>query len=189
MIEKDVVAALAQFLKFDLERRGLRVVLTRPGDTALSFEDRAALANAFPGAIFLTLHVASSGQPGTAIAYSLAPLAASAPTTPPADQPPPSVPSFLTPWQDAQLRFAGESQRLAGLLQLQLAQRFKGSPKTPQQGVIRQLRFVERPAVAVEIASAAVQQRQQLERMGPGLAEAFLRAIESFRQPAEAGKP
>jgi N-acetylmuramoyl-L-alanine amidase len=188
VIEKDVVATLAQSLKHEFERQGARVVLTRSGDLAPSFADRAALANALPGAVFLTLHVASSGPAGTAIAYSLAPPAAPA-TTAPTDQAPAAVPAFLIPWQDAQLRYLGESRRLAELLQIQLAQKFKGSPETPQRGAIRQLRLVEHPAVAVEIASAAVEQRQQLDRMAPGLAEAFLRALEAFRQPVEAGKP
>jgi N-acetylmuramoyl-L-alanine amidase len=188
VIEKDVVATLAQSLKHEFERQGVRVVLTRSGDLAPSFADRAALANALPGAVFLTLHVASSGPVGTAIAYSLAPPAAPAPSGS-KDQAPAAVPAFLTPWEDAQLRFMGGSRRLAELLQIQLAQKFKGSPETPQRGAIRQLRLVEHPAVAVEIASAAVEQRQQLDRMAPGLAEAFLRALEAFRQPAEAGKP
>src|ERR1700693_777216 len=80
VIEKDVVATLAQSLKREFERQGVRVVLTRPGDTAASFDDRAAIANALPGAVFLTLHVASSGPAGTAIAYTLGPPAAPART-------------------------------------------------------------------------------------------------------------
>ena len=203
VVEKEVVASLAQSLKREFERQGLRVVLTRGGDSTSGFDDRAAIANALPGAVFLTLHVASSGEAGTAIAYSLAGTAAAPASAPPAngppsngppstspkDQPPSPAPSFLIPWQDAQLRFVAESRRLAELLQIQLAQQFKGSPETPQRGAVRQLRLVGHPAVAIEISSVAVEQRQQLERMAPGLAEAFLRALEAFRQPAQAGKP
>lgn len=189
VVEKEVVASLAQALRRDFERQGMRVVLTRSGDTAPSFDNRAALANALPGAVFLTLHIASSGPAGTAVAYSLAPPATAAAASGAKDQPAAAVPSFLIPWQDAQLRFLGESRRLAELVQIQLAQKFKGSPETPQRGAVRQLRLVEHPAVAIEIASVAVEQRQQLERMASGLAEAFLRALEAFRQPAQAGKP
>lgn len=203
-MEKEVVASLAQSLKREFERQGLRVVLTRTGDNTSGFDDRAAIANALPGAVFLSLHVASSGEAGTAVVYSLAETAAAAtpsaaPASSPAgssplgssskDQPASAVPSFLIAWQDTQLRFMAQSRRLAELLQIQLAQKFKGSPETPQRGAVRQLRLVGHPAVAIEIASVAVQQRQQLEKMAPGLAEAFLRALEAFRQPAEAGKP
>jgi N-acetylmuramoyl-L-alanine amidase len=202
--EKEIVASLAQSMKRELERQGLRVVLTRTGDATFSFDDRAAIANALPGAVFVTLHVASLGEPGTAIAYSLAdipagppasdapggnPAATSPPPNNPREQPAGALPAFLIPWQDAQLRFIAESRRLAELLQIQLAQKFKGSPEFPQRGAVRQLRLVGRPAVAIEIASVALPQRQQLERMGPGLAEAFLRALEAFRRPGEAGKP
>jgi N-acetylmuramoyl-L-alanine amidase len=189
VVEKDVVATLAQVLKLELERQGARVILTRSGDAAPSFDDRAAVANALPGAIFVSLHVASSGPAGTAIAYSLAPLPAPQPASNAKDQPPVTVPAFLTPWQDAQRKFIGESRRLAELLQIQLAQKFKGSPETPLRGTIRQLRLVEHPAVAVEISSVAVAQRQQLDRMAPGLVDAFLRALEAFRQSAGAGRP
>jgi N-acetylmuramoyl-L-alanine amidase len=198
-VEKEVVASLAQSLKREFERQGLRVVLTRTGDNTSGFEDRAAIANALPGAVFLSLHVASSGQAGTAVVYSLAETAAAAapgtapasslPGSNPKDQSPSAVPSFLIPWQDTQLRFMTRSRRLAELLQIQLAQKFKGSPETPQRGAVRQLRLVGHPAVAIEIASVAVEQRQQLDKMAPGLADAFLRALEAFRQPSEAGKP
>jgi N-acetylmuramoyl-L-alanine amidase len=202
--EKEIVASLAQSLRREFERQGVRVVLTRTGDATSSFDDRAAIANALPGAVFVTLHVASGGEPSTAMAYSLADIPAGPPASaPPANNPPPNnapsnnpkdqptgaVPSFLVPWQDAQLRFVADSRRLAELLQIQLAQKFRGSPEIPQRGAVRQLRLVGHPAVAIEIASVAVQQRQQLERMAPGLAEAFLRALEAFRHPGEAGKP
>ena len=185
VVEKEVVAALAHSMRREIERQGLRVVLTRTGDGAPSFDDRATIANANPGAIFVTLHVASSGPAGTAIAYSLpqppAAIAGSAPKEPP--------PPFLIPWKDAQVRFGGESRRLAELLQIQLAQKFKGSPETPGRSAVRQLRLVGHPAVAVEIASVAVEQQKQLERMAPGLAEALVRALEAFRQPGEAARP
>ena len=137
VVEKEVVASLAQSLKREFERQGLRVVLTRAGDSTSSFDDRAAIANTVPGAVFLTLHVASSGEASTAIAYSLADTAAAPASAPfassspangppsntPKDQPQSPAPSFLIPWQDAQLRFVAESRRLAELLQIQLADR------------------------------------------------------------------
>ena len=189
VVEKDVVATLAQSLRREFERQGLRVVMTRAGDAAPSLDDRAAVANSLPGSVFLTLHVASTGQAGTATVYSLAQPAGDPAASAPNEQPASAAHTFLVPWQDAQLRFVAGSRKLAELLQIQLAQRFKGSPETPEWGVVRQLRLVAHPAVAVEIASVAVDQPKELERMAPGLAEAFLRAIEAYRQPSGAGKP
>lgn len=188
IVEKEVVASLAQSLRHELERRGVRVVFTRQGDGAPSFDDRAAIANAFPGAIFLSLHVASSGPAATAVAYSLAQPPDSDAGGGRGDQPA-SPAAFLIPWEDAQLRFVNDSKRLAELLQIQLGQKFKGSPEVPGRGAIRQLLLVAHPAVAVEISSVAVDNRKQLENMAPGLAEAVMRALEAFRQPQEPAKP
>jgi N-acetylmuramoyl-L-alanine amidase len=185
VVEKDVVALLAQAMRGEMERQGLRVVLTRTGDKAPSFDDRASIANAIPGAIFVSLHVASSGPAGTAIAYSLPQPPAAIPGSAPKEPPPP----FLVPWKDAQLRYASESRRLAELLQIQLAQKCKGSPEIPRRSAVRQLRLVGHPAVAVEIASVAVEQPKQLERMAPALAEALVRAFEAFRLSGEAARP
>jgi N-acetylmuramoyl-L-alanine amidase len=162
VVEKDVVAFLAQSLRLEIERRGARVILTRSGDGAPSFDDRAAVANAYPGAVFLSLHVSSSGPAATAIAYSLAQGAGPDTANARGDQPA-SPASFLIPWEDAQLRFVNDSKRFAELLQIQLAQKFKGSPEVPARAAVRQLLLVARPAVALEISSVAVNQRKQLD--------------------------
>jgi N-acetylmuramoyl-L-alanine amidase len=176
--EKDVVLFLAQALKRELERQGMRVILTRQGDTAASFDDRAVIANAMPRAVFLSLHVSSTGKLGTATAYS---------------QPAGALRGrefgAPLPWDEAQLAFTADSRRLAEYLQIQLAQRFPGSPETPLTGAVRQLRLVAHPAVAIELANVSVPDAKRLERMAPGLAESISRALAAFRKPVGGAKP
>ena len=62
-----------------------------------------------------------------------------------------------------------------------MALRFPGSPETPTAAVIRQLRTVAAPAVAIEVSSVSVQDRGPLDRMGPALADGVARAVAAFR--------
>jgi N-acetylmuramoyl-L-alanine amidase len=179
--EKDVVLFLAQSLKRELERQGMRVILTRQGDTAASFDDRASIANVLPNAVFLSLHVSSTGKPGIATAYSQTP--------PMGTMPERRDPGAPVPWEEAQLAFIADSRRLAEFLQIQLAQKFPGSPESPSSGNVRQLRLVTHPAVAIELSSVDLPDAKPLERMAPGLAESISRALAAFRQTAGAAKP
>ena len=83
--------------------------------------------------------------------------------------------------------FAASSRRLAELVQVQLAQKFRGSPEVPSVAAVRQLRTVAAPAIAIELSSVAVRDRSQLEQMASPLAEAVARAVAAFRQVYEAG--
>ncbi len=179
--EKDVVLFLAQSLKWELERQGIRVILTRQGDSAASFDDRAAIANVLPNAVFLSLHVSSTGKPGIATAYSQTP-----PTGGVLERRDPGAP---VPWEEAQLAYIADSRRLAEFLQIQIAQKFPGSPESPSSGNVRQLRLVTHPAVAIELSSVDLPDAKPLERMAPGLAESISRALAAFRQTAGATKP
>ena len=67
--EKDVVLALARGCRAELTTRGYRVVMTRDSDADPTFDDRAAQANQFADAIFISLHVASTGTPATVRVY------------------------------------------------------------------------------------------------------------------------
>jgi N-acetylmuramoyl-L-alanine amidase len=94
--EKELTLVLARAVKSQLEARGLRVVLTRDGDQNPSFDDRAAIANARNGAVFVTLHVGSTGAAGTARVYYFAGPMSSA-----AD----AEKSAWVRWDEAQYRF------------------------------------------------------------------------------------
>ena len=177
--ESDVVLSLARLVRISLEAQGLRVVLTRQAGEDPSFDDRAKLANAQRGAIFISLHVASTGSPGTVRVYSLPQQAAAAPPTPPRPGP--------ARWDQAQQPYLDLSRNLAATIQIQMAHRFPGSPDTPQAAAIRQLRTVAVPAVAIEISSVSVPDRTLLDKMAPLIADGAARGVADFRPIFEAG--
>lgn len=180
IVESDVVLGFARLLRISLEAQGLRVLLTRQANEGPSFDDRSKVANAQRGAIFITLHVSSTGQPGTVRVYSLA--------RPPVAQNTAFAPrGGILPWDRAQFAFIDQSRRLAELIQIQMALRFHGSPETPLEVPVRQLRTVGAPAVAIEVSSVSVADRSTLDQMGPGLADAVARAVAAFRTVYEAG--
>jgi N-acetylmuramoyl-L-alanine amidase len=168
--EKDVVLHFATLLRDLLQRQGLRVVLTRQFADNPSADDRAAAANAYRDAIFISLHAASTGRTGTARCYFDG--------TPPRGPLPAAAPLA---WDRAQEPFALASQRLATLIQAQLHQAFSGSPAEPQAAPVRPLRNVAAPAVAIEVSSVSVRNREPLDAMALPLAEAVARAISAFR--------
>jgi N-acetylmuramoyl-L-alanine amidase len=64
--ESDVVLLFAARVKKSLEFQGFQVIQTRDANDNPSFDDRSARVNAQRGAVFITLHVASTGLAGTA---------------------------------------------------------------------------------------------------------------------------
>ena len=69
VVEKDVVLQIARSVRAELERQGYRVFMTRNDDSNPSYDDRAAVANAYRDVIFISLHVSSTGAAGTVRAY------------------------------------------------------------------------------------------------------------------------
>src|SRR5438034_881809 len=58
---------------------------------------------------------------------------------------------------------------------------FKASPDTAQSASVRQLRTTAAPAIAVEVSSVTVEDRADLDRMAPGVADAIARGAAAFR--------
>jgi len=167
--ESEIVLDFAAQVKRALESQGFQVVQTRQGNENPSFDDRSAIANAQNGAVFVTLHIASTGLPGTVRVYVNSDLPAT------------TNAGGLIPWDRAQTPFQGLSRKLGDFVQALLAQRFKGSPSTAQTAAVRQLRTTAAPAIAVEISSVVVDDRADLDRMAPGVADAIATGIASFR--------
>ena len=175
LLEKNVVLIFARMLRSEFERQGFRVVMTRNDDTNPSYEDRAAVANAYRDAIFISLHVSSTGQLGTTRTYSYhfsSPVAVVSSVTasagaanatgpgatsaaPPANAPSAPI-SGLMVWEEAQRPYTESSRRLADVLQSALTQKFAGSPATSTRFAVRELRSVAAPAIAVEVSSMSV---------------------------------
>jgi N-acetylmuramoyl-L-alanine amidase len=167
--ESEIVLDLAVEVRRALELQGFQVVQTRQGNENPSFDDRSAIANAQRGAVFVSLHISSTGLPGTVRVYLNS------------DLPPMADSNGLIPWDRAQAPFLGLSRKFGDLVQGALAQRFKGSPDTAQTAAVRQLRTTAAPAIAVEISSVTVNDRADLDRMAPGVAEAIARGTAAFK--------
>jgi len=167
--ESDIVLEFAAQVRTALEAQGFQVVQTRQGNANPSFDDRSAMANAQRAAIFVTLHIASTGVPGTARVYVMNDMAPGMDAT------------GLIPWDRAQAPFVSLSRKLGDLVSALLAQRFKGSPAVAQTASVRQLRTTAAPAIAVEISSVTVEDRAQLDHMAPGVADAIARGAAAFR--------
>ena len=167
--ESDEVLQFATATKRALEAQGFQVILTREGNDNPSFDDRSARANAQRGAVFITMHIASTGLTGTARVYV-------EPEVPQANNI-----TGLIPWDRAQAPFLSLSRKMGEMVQQELSKRFKGSPDTLQTAPVRQLRTTAAPAIAVEISSVSVKERSELDRMVPGVAESIARGLVEFR--------
>jgi N-acetylmuramoyl-L-alanine amidase len=167
--ESEIVLDFAARVRRALESQGFQVVQTRQGNEDPSFDDRSAIANAQSGAVFVTLHIASTGLPGTARVYVNSDLAGTTDV------------GGLISWDRAQTPFQGLSRKLGDLVQGLLAQRFKGSPSAAQTAAVRQLRTTAAPAIAVEISSVVVEDRADLDRMAPSVADAIATGVAAFR--------
>jgi N-acetylmuramoyl-L-alanine amidase len=76
--EKDFALKLALDLKADLEKRGLKVVMTRKDDTFISLGGRVEYANKIPNSIFVALHFNSGRSEATGIeTWALSPQGSS----------------------------------------------------------------------------------------------------------------
>ncbi len=169
MRESDLVLDYAAQARKSLEAQGFQVRLTRQGNDNPSFDDRSAMANAQRSTVFVTLHVSSTGSPGTVRVYTMTDFPAAASGT------------GLLPWDRAQAPFLELSRQLGNLVQGQLTLQFKGSPNTTQPATIRQLRATAAPAIAVEVSSVLVEDPAELARMGTGIADAIARGVTAFR--------
>jgi len=196
LVEKNVVLIFARMLRSEFERQGFRVVMTRNDDSNPSYEDRAAVANAYRDAIFISLHVSSTGQLGAARTYSYqfsSPIAVvSAATAADAANaagagavssvPTQSSPSNrLMAWEEAQRPYSESSRKLADALQAALAQKFAGSPGTSARFAVRELRSVAAPAIAVEVSSISASDSNSLLAMGASLAAMIERSVQAMR--------
>lgn len=167
--ESDIVLDLAAQVRRGLEAQGFQVIQTRSTNENPSFDDRSALANAQTGAIFLTLHISSTGIAGTVRVYTMP------------DMPLPPANGGLISWEQAQAPYLSLSRKLGDAVQAELTQRFRGSPANVQTAFVRQLRTTAAPAIAVEISSVTIADKGDLDRMMPGVAEAIVRGVVAFR--------
>jgi N-acetylmuramoyl-L-alanine amidase len=197
VIEKDLVLQFARVTRGELVRQGYRVVLTRDDDSNPSYDDRAATANSYRDAIFVSLHISSTGAPGTSRAYYCQfwkPLPPASPAGASADGQPSapvalsgSSPTGLVTWNEAQRSYVDQSQRLADQLQGQLAPVFPGSPQASAGVELRGLRSVATPAVDIEVSSVSLADARSLTVLAGPLAASIARGIQAFRPANSTG--
>jgi N-acetylmuramoyl-L-alanine amidase len=190
-MEKDLVLQMARGVKAELERQGLRVVMTRNDDSNPSYDDRAAMANAYSDAIFVSLHIASTGTARTVRAYYdqlSAPYVPSNGAAGATEKAVPPAAGGLRSWNEAQRAYVNSSHLLADLIQIELAQKFSGSADTSLGASVRGLRSVAAPAVAIELSSVSAPDPAALaDSTAAPLGDAIARAVTAFRAAAPGG--
>lgn len=185
-MEKDLVLQMARGVKAELERQGFRVIMTRNDDSNPSYDDRAAMANAHNDAIFVSLHIASTGTVGTVRAYydQMSTLEAPLNKTARAEKAVPPV-GGLNSWNEAQRAYLNSSHHLADLIQIELAQKFSGSADTSLGAAVRGLRSVAGPAVAIELSSVSASDPAALANSAAvPLGDAIVTGVRAFRATA-----
>jgi len=183
--EKDIVLRMMRTVREQLALQGYRVVATRRDDSNPSYDDRAAVANAYRDAIFISLHVASTGTSGTVRAYYdqfSVPLSteSASPVLGIKALAQPSSPLVL--WDEAQRPYLDASHRLADVIQNQLARSFPGSPTVSTGAAVRTLRSVMAPAVAVETSSISKSKPDALTGAAGPISSAIAAGIVALRQ-------
>ena len=77
--EKDFALKMSYVLKDALQKKGFKVILSRPNDTFVSLGGRVAIANATPRSIFISLHFNSGGSAASGIeTFALTPQGSAA---------------------------------------------------------------------------------------------------------------
>jgi N-acetylmuramoyl-L-alanine amidase len=158
--EKDLALAVARKLKAAVETRmGLRVLMTREDDRAVSIDDRTAVANNGKADLLISLHANASLRPavsGASIATaffdagSQSSARALAPERVPAATGGSREIEFV-PWQVAQIPHLRQSTTLATILAEQFRNRIPMSPRPIESAPLRVLESANMPAVLVEM--------------------------------------
>lgn len=165
LLEKDVAMLVAMRVKALLEARlGVRVVLTRDGDTAVPLDRRAAIANNNKADLFVSLHANGSPRPDLrgiqVLSLDVSDYAALEGAAPRTDAPALPVPVAgggtrvidAVPWQLAQLPHARLSAAFAAIMGQRLAA--TGVPMHPRPvdtAPLRVLVGANMPAILIEL--------------------------------------
>jgi N-acetylmuramoyl-L-alanine amidase len=155
--EKEAALDLARALRAELqERLGVRVVLTREGDTDVRLSRRAEIANESGSELFLSLHFDAEGliRAGGFRVYALSPT----PAPGAADRLPLTLGSDggaeMHPWDSAQNPATGTSMAVGQAIADALARNFPQTSVAFRTGRLSVLESIASPAVLIECAPA-----------------------------------
>ena len=174
-LEKDVTLALARKLRSSLANRlGLQAFLTRDKDQALSLDERAAIANNYKAAIFVSIHANASRSHGARgsevyfLAYQATDdesrrIAAAEGGIESTGTTANGVPDLaLVLWDMAQADHLEESSVLASRIQEELAGVTGSEGRGVKQAPFRVLVGAAMPAVLVEVAFISNPEEEKL---------------------------
>jgi N-acetylmuramoyl-L-alanine amidase len=199
-LEKQITLEAARKLKTLVESRlGVRVVMTREEDRALSLDERDAIANNSKADLFLSIHANSSPSPsvkGTEVYYLRLDRAGeearrNAAAT---ELILPVVggvmrPIDIIPWDLAQASHVDASSRFASMLEEELEKRVPAGPRPLQQAPMRVLSGANMPAALVEMAyltNGEQEQRLKSADFQGAIVEAIYGAVVRFKSYLEA---
>jgi N-acetylmuramoyl-L-alanine amidase len=199
-LEKQVTLDFSRRLKSLIETRlGVRVILTREEDRAVSPDGRDAIANNSKADLFLSVHVngaPSAAMKGAEVYYlrldragedARLSAAASELVLPAVGGGTRSI--DVIPWDLAQASHVDISSRFASMLEEELEKHAPMGPQPLRQAPIRVLSGVNMPAALVEIAYLTNTEQEQAVQSADfqgGLAQAIFDAIVRFRTYLEA---
>ena len=195
--EKAVTLRLAYRLKAALEGGlGVRVLLTRDGDRAVAVDDRTSLANNNKADLFISLHAnaAMTAGPSGAQVLTLSPEGYATEAQPGA-APAATLPVFgggsrsieIIPWDTAQIRWLGDSARLAGLVHAELGTSVPMHPRALGTAPLRVLIGANMPAVLVETGFLTNPDQEKAlagDDMHAQIVRAIVSAIVRYRDPS-----
>jgi N-acetylmuramoyl-L-alanine amidase len=199
-LEKQVTLDAARRLKRLVESRlGVRVVMTREDDRAVSLDERDAIANNSKADLFLSLHANSSPSPsvkGTEVYYlRLDRVGEEARRNAAATELILPVvggitrPIDIIPWDLAQASHVDVSSRFASMLEEELEKRVPAGPRPLQQAPMRVLSGANMPAALVEmvyLTNGEQEQRVKSDEFQGAVVEAIYGAIVRFKTYLEA---
>lgn len=202
-LEKEITLSVARRLRNAIERQlGLRVVLTRTGDTTVALDERAAVANNSRADLFISLHAnASVRETATGAEVFHLSLAEYDEQAREAlgllRQPIPVVGGGvrmldIVPWDMAQLRFVDHSARWAQIVSQELSRRVPMSRRGLQQAPFRVLVGANMPAALIEMGFISnPNQEAQLASSAfqSAIVDGLLRGIIRYRDEVESGIP
>jgi N-acetylmuramoyl-L-alanine amidase len=202
-LEKNITLSVARRLKAALEARlGVRVILTRDGDTTMGLDERAALANNNKADLFISVHANASMRPAASGAqvfyFSLEDYGDVAQQAVHPDSE--SLPMFgggardieLTPWEMAQARYLQESADLARTVEMSLRERVPMSSRALEQAPLRVLVGANMPAVLVEMAfvtNPGQEKQLRSDDFQNNVVQALVGSITRFRDARAASHP
>jgi len=158
--EKDLTLAVARKVKAALESRmGLRVLMTRDDDSAVSIDNRTAAANNGKADLLISLHANASLRPavaGASISTASFDLQSELSARALASERVPAAGGSsreieFVPWQVAQIPHLRHSNALAQILEQQFRGRIPLAARAVESAPLRVLESANMPAVLIEM--------------------------------------